>query len=278
MICRPVLPSLCLILVWLPASEPVQAGRDCTQKELSAEAIRSGFETGLSLFQYLQDLEDSSGESPKVVLLGRVGSDLSKHGLRFSHMGFAVRDHPAGPYTVVHLLNHCARPTSDLYVEGLANFFLDDPFAYDAWLVVPTPQLQDELAERLLGTVSQRLQDRRYNMVAHARSPHSQNSNQWVLEILASAIENTSPRSDRRKIQKLPVMKSFRGDRIRISRWKRLGGIFQANVDFFDQPLGNRLNSRYEIITVRSVVRWLDSLGLVETEEVVAAPPVEPAA
>ena len=258
-----------LVSAW---AAPAWAGRSCEQKQLAAEAIQAGFEAGVNLFQHLQSLRDDHGQVPEVVLLARVGSDLSQHGLRFSHMGFAVRDHPKGPFTVVHMLNHCGEADSDLYIEGLANFFLDDPFAYDARVVVPSVQVQRALAARLLGDTSRRLHDPRYNMVARPRSNTSQNSNQWVLELLVSALEDADLKSTRAAIHALPSMGSFRGDMIRISRWKRLGGIFQANVNFFDQPLGNRLRSKYEIVTVRSVVRWLETTGHLAFQELVYPP------
>ncbi len=254
------------------STAPAFAGRSCEQRGLSAEAVQAGFEAGLHLFQRLQDLTDDRGQAPEVVLLARVGSDLSKHGLRFSHMGFAVRDHPKGPFTVVHLLNHCAESSSDIYIEGLANFFLDDPFAYDAWVVVPSADIQPALAARLLSNVPRRLHDPHYNMVARPRSQSYQNSNQWALELLISAIEDADPGSSRATLHSLPSMGSYRGDMIELSRWKRLGGIFQANVNFFDQPLGNRLRSRYEIVTVRSVMHWLDALGHVAFQEVIQPP------
>lgn len=254
------------------STAPALAGRSCEQRRLSAGAVQAGFEAGLHLYQRLQDLTDDRGRAPEVVLLARVGSNLSKHGLRFSHMGFAIRDHPKGPFTVVHLLNHCAESSSDLYIEGLANFFLDDPFAYDAWVVVPTADIQQALVTRLLSDVPRRLHNPRYNMVARPRSQSFQNSNQWALELLISAIEDADPGARRATLHALPAMASYRGDMIHISRWKRLGGIFQANVDFFDQPLGNRLRSRYEIVTVRSVVQWLDALGHVAFEQVIVPP------
>ena len=265
-----LLSALCL----QPAA--AHAGRSCEPRDATADEVRRGFEAGVHLFQRLQGLSGPWGQSPKVALIGRVGSDLSKHGLRYSHMGFAVRDHPKGPYTVIHLLNHCARSTSDLFVQGTANFFLDDPFSYDALILVPTAEMQDKLERRLLSRLPKILHDRRYNMMAYAQSPHSQNSNQWVLEILVSALEDLPFDRDRRFIQRRPSMKRYHGDPVRVSRLKRLGGLFQANVDFFDQPLGNRLAAKYEVITVRSVARWLDEVDGLAHEEVLEPPFPEP--
>ena len=54
----------------------------------------------------------------------------------------------------------------------------------------------------------------------------------------------------------------------------RACAVLRANVDFFDQPLSNRLKGRYEIITVRSVARWLESVGALAYREVIEPPRV----
>ena len=46
------------------------------------------------------------------------------------------------------------------------------------------------------------------------------------------------------------------------------GGLFAANVDFTDHPVGARLAGEYPVVTVRSILRWLDASGMaVETME-----------
>ena len=122
-----------------------QAGQSCEEKPLAAEEARKSFGLALKVRQAL----DESGA--QVVLLGRVGQDLSKYGLRYSHVGFVWRDHPEGRWLGVHLLNECGTAVSNLYNQGLANFFADDLFAWDALVLIPSPAVQQRLAEHLKG-------------------------------------------------------------------------------------------------------------------------------
>ncbi len=101
-------------------------------------------------------------------------------------MAFVVRDHPKGKWTVVHELNECGTDRSGLYDQGLGTFFLDDLFAYDAAILVPSPTSQARLAQVLSTRIPQQLHSRRYNMLSYAWSTQYQNSNQWVLETYAA--------------------------------------------------------------------------------------------
>jgi hypothetical protein len=98
----------------------------------TAESVRKGCSSRSRRSRTL----DASGE--RLALIGRVGSDLTRHNLRYSHMAIVWRDHPKGRWSVVHMLNKCGTATSALYDEGLGNFFNDDPFAYDALLLFPS--------------------------------------------------------------------------------------------------------------------------------------------
>src|SRR5258706_8419581 len=136
-------PIRILTVLLLLAASPVGAGQTCNMRAPMPEAVRKGLELALKT----RDKLEQTGAV--VVLIGRVGSDLSRHGLRYSHAGFAWRDNSNGRWKVTHLLNHCGRATSDLFDEGLGNFFLDDPFAYETVVIVPSPALQEKLVSVL---------------------------------------------------------------------------------------------------------------------------------
>ena len=109
---------------------------------------------GLSLAHGTSQALDRTGAD--VVLIARAGQDLSRHGLRWSHVGFAYRT-PAPPATtyatspdgaarhatwrVVHKLNDCGQATSAVYRQGLAQFFNDDPHRYEAALLPLKPEV-----------------------------------------------------------------------------------------------------------------------------------------
>ena len=88
-----------LAVAGLCFTAPARAGRTCEDFKPSAVTVYNA----LTLAQRVSDTLDASGA--EVALIARSGQDLSKYGLRYSHLGFVVRDHPDGPWTVVHELN-----------------------------------------------------------------------------------------------------------------------------------------------------------------------------
>jgi len=252
-----VLALLGLALCWALAN-PVVAGTACTQSTLQPEALANASRLGTKVFETLER------SSAQVVLIGRVGADLSRYGLRFSHLGFAVRDAAPGRWTVLHLLNRCGTDTSALYDEGLINFFLDDPFAYEVVVATPNAETQQALTRVLRSALISRLHQPHYNTIAHPQSPHFQNSNQWALELIVAALAKNAVQS-RDEAQKNPLMQFHQPDVIHIDRLTRIaGGLFKANLTFNDHPLASRIKGEYAVVTVRSVLRFLQRASLLE--------------
>lgn len=157
------------------------AGQHCENKPLAVDEV----ERSLDLAQRSMQKLDASGA--QVAIIARAGQDLSKYGLRYSHVGLAWRDHPAGRWVVVQLLNDCGTAHSALYNDGLGNFFLSGLYQYKAQLILPSPEVQQRLAQVLASRTPQRLHEPKYSMLSYAWSTRYQNSNQWVLETLAAA-------------------------------------------------------------------------------------------
>lgn len=95
-----MLVALGALLLGMP--RPAHAGADCTLQTMAPTRIADAAATALMVVAALDD------RNAPVAMVSRVGTDLSKHGLRYSHAGFAVRDHRDGRWTVVHLLNDCS--------------------------------------------------------------------------------------------------------------------------------------------------------------------------
>ncbi|MFC4158474.1 DUF2145 domain-containing protein [Chitinimonas lacunae] len=247
-------------LVVLLALTPALAGQNCEARAPSFAMVSKSFQLGLAIRHKL-DASDA-----KLALLARVGRDMSRYQLRYSHMGFVVRDHPRGPWTVVHLLNHCASDRSELFEEGLANFFLDDMFAYEALLLIPTPAQQERLVKVL--AQPRRLFEARYNLVAYPFSTRYQNSNQWLLETLADS------QGDRHAAQQWLQEQGYRPSTLRIPTLTRLGGrMFSANIAFDDHPFDRRMAGRIDVVTVESLVEFLQRQNWLSAQEVVTLPP-----
>jgi hypothetical protein len=234
-----------------------QAGRTCEQHPLDAKAVSQAIE----LAQQVQaELERSQAQA---VIVARIGSDLSRYGLRYTHAGLAYRDGGEGAgWTILHKLNHCESDRAELFEQGLANFFLDDPYEYRALVLTPVPGLQDRLVEAARAGRGQLVDEARYSLIAYPFASESQNSNGWLLEFIALA-EAGAAVTSRSAAQDHLRRTAYRPSTIGIDPWQRLGAaLFRANVIFTDHPLKERLSGRYSIVSVESIGRYLSERGL----------------
>ena len=201
-----------------------------------------------------------------VALLARHGTNLDKYGLHYSHVGFVVRDHPDGPWTVVHLLNQCGSSRSDIYAQGLVNFFMDDLQSQDVRIV----WLKPELAERLSVLLTSRptsVFDPNYSVIARYDSKQYQNSTAWVLDMLSAAQLPAANFPQRSNAQALEKAQGFSPDIIHIDYGQRiLGGLFSANTVFTDHSVGARLSGEYKVVTVRSIFRYLQQIDAIKQQ------------
>ncbi|SDW36278.1 DUF2145 domain-containing protein [Lysobacter enzymogenes] len=250
---------LAATLVLLPAQG--RAGTGCGSEPLAPRKLADAAQTALTVADAL-DRRDAP-----LALVARVGTDLSAQGLVYSHVGFVVRDHPAGRWTAVHLLNECGSDRSNLYSQGLVNFFADDLVKQDARIVWLEPELAQRLAERLRALPQTALHQPHYNLIARPGSAEYQNSTAWVLETVGAALSPT-PAPNRGAAFAAVQRDGFRADRVHIPYSKRvLGGLFSANVAFTDHPIATRLGGEYPVVTVRSIVDYLERSGHVQAQQ-----------
>jgi len=242
---------LLLALAGVLWSGDANAGAACTEKKMEAR----DFMQGMALAERTRAVLEAS--DAQVVLIARVGQDLSKYGVRYSHMAYAWRDSPQGRWSVVHELNQCGTAASALFNEGLGNFFLGGMFAYETRIVVPSLAVQLRLAAMLASNTPQRLHSPRYNMLAYPFATTYQNSNQWLLESWAAA-SSTFPIVDRTEAQAWLKLAHYQPITLEIPALARLGGrMFRANVAFDDQPFERRMAGHIDTVTVESVVRFV---------------------
>ncbi|KAF1712898.1 DUF2145 domain-containing protein [Pseudoxanthomonas sacheonensis] len=243
---------LALCLAWPLAAI---AGRQCEIRPATPQKLADATVTAMRVVAALEETD------APVVLVARVGTDLSKHGLVYSHIGFALRDHSDGRWTVLHLLNECGTARSALHAQGLVNFFADDLVNQDARIVWLQPALAQRLADHLRGLPRNALHEQAYNLIARPGSREYQNSTEWVLETLA-AVATTPELGDRRTAYAWAQRDGFKPDTIHIAYAKRvLGGLFGVNTIFTDHSVGTRLSGDYPVVTVRSILRYLQERG-----------------
>jgi hypothetical protein len=244
-------PLLTVLLTALLAAAPARAGTACDPKPPDA----ASFQKAMTLAEHTLAALDKSGA--QVALIARAGQDLSKYGLRYSHMAYVWRDHPQGRWLVVHELNKCGSNRSDLFDEGLGNFFLDNMFSYETRILVPGAPAQARIGAMLASGTPLRLHDARYNMVAFPYALAYQNSNQWLLETYAAAMSDL-PVAGRAQAQAWLKLAGYQPITIDIPAMTRLGArMFSANVAFDDQPFDRRMAGKIDTVTVDSVMRFV---------------------
>lgn len=248
---KPAVARLACALA-LAAALPAHAGQFCREQPLSVDEVRQSLALAQRTFAAL----DASGAT--VAVIARAGQDLSKYGVDYSHMGIVVRDHAAGRWTVVHELNTCGTADSDLYVEGVGNFFLTDLYRYRAQVVIPAADVQARIATLVAGRTARRLHEPHYNMLAYVYSTRYQNSNQWVLETLAAASAPAGAVETRAEAQAWLRGQGFRVPTVQIPAVTRLGArMFRANVAFDDHPFDRRMAGQIDTVTTNAVVDFL---------------------
>ncbi len=240
------------------------AGRSCEAKKPTTESI----ERGLTLAERTMTALDAGGN--QVVILARAGQDLSKYGLRYSHLGFAYRQpdgHGGHVWRVLHKLNQCGTASAAIYRQGLAEFFLDDLWRLEGAYAVPTQEVQ----QRLLAVLQDDRQSvymhhKPYSIVSYAWGQKYQQSNQWAAETLAFAMAPTI--RSRAQAQAWLRQREYQPTTLLLGPLTRLGGrLTAANVAFDDHPPEKRFSDRIETVTVDSVFSWLQRAKL-------AGPPV----
>jgi hypothetical protein len=234
------------------------AGRTCEASIPDASVVAKS----LALAERTARQLDASGA--QVVAIARAGQDLSRYGLRWSHMGWAYRDTQGSRpvWRVVHKLNHCGSDNASLYRQGLAEFFLDDPYQFQAGFVVPRPEVQSHLLPLLQDNARvARLHTPAYSMVAYPWAQQYQQSNQWAIEQLAWAEEPSADRRDR--AQAWLRFKGYQPTVLHLSAVTRLGArMSSASVAFDDHPNKKRFADHIETVSVDSVFTWMERTGL----------------
>jgi hypothetical protein len=265
----------------ITAAAVATAGQTCD----AAPPDTASMARALGLAQRVQRSLDASGA--QVVLLARAGQDLRKYGLAWSHLAFAYREEmpaPAvpgdraatlgataaamvdglpvqrpqrGTWRIAHKLNQCGTAEAAVFRQGLAEFFLDTPFRYEAAYVVPDAEVQAALLSVL--TDDQRLvqwHTPAYSVVAYPWSTRYQQSNQWALETLAGALDPAA--GTRERAQAWLQLHDYQPTVLHIDALTRLGGrMTRANVAFDDHPNAKRFSDHIETVTVESMFGWM---------------------
>jgi hypothetical protein len=195
----------------------------------------------------------------EVVLIARMGQNLAQFGLKYSHLGFAVRGLRRGDWAVEHLLNAEDGTRSGIYQEGMVNFYSDQPYRFEAAMLTLPLDIQARLRE-VLTTYGKALHNPSYSLTAYPWSTDVQNSNQWVLEVLATALRGVEAGTPptRESAQAWLKEHGYQPSTLHIglpTQWA--GPLLRDSIRFTDQPDEARREGRVQTVTVDSVVDWL---------------------
>lgn len=241
---------------------PAHAGRSCEARKPTVETITRGLTLAQRVHETLERRYAADGT--QVVLLARAGQDLTKYGLHYSHLAIAYRKVDAQgrvAWRVLHKLNQCGTAQAAIYRQGLGEFFLDDLWRFEAAWVVPPRDMQAKLLALVEDPRALRLHQRAYSVVSYAWGTRYQQSNQWAIETLASAMDSTI--TTRAQAQSWLRVHDYQPTTLKLGPLTRLGGrIGAANVAFDDHPPEKRFTDRIETVTVDSVFAWLQRAQL----------------
>jgi len=252
------------------------AATGCEPRYPTPAATQGMFDMAVRLERALDALEVHD-----TALLARGGQDLSRYGLEHSHLAIATRG-AEGTWRVVHLLNRCRTAQSGLYREGLANFVGESALRSDVRVGVFDAALSRRLHQSLLPPASRALSlhEPRYSMVAYPFGTEYQNSNQWVLEVVADAAMDPGPgaATDREMVQQWLRREGYAPSRLHLKLHERIGArLFRKHVATTDHPARERIGGNYSVVTVESVFDFLKERSLLERDFSVPHQPVSPA-
>lgn len=240
------------------------AGQNCEPRRPSIDSMRRDLALAASVARQLDEMAARDGT--RVVLIARAGQDLSRYGLRYSHLGFAYRDENAlngrGAWRVVHKLNECGSSRSTLYRQGLAEFFGDGLYLHEAGVVALKPELAARVIDGLRDdALLATLHEPHYNMLAYPWAGFYQQSNQWAIETLAlladpGVVSRSTARDWLRR-------QDYRPTTLQLDAVTRLGArVGTAHIAFDDHPFGRRMAGQIDTVTVDSVFAWMERAGL----------------
>ncbi|MEO6917877.1 MAG: DUF2145 domain-containing protein [Collimonas sp.] len=258
----------CFLMLAIALHGVARAGQTCSDAPPRPDSVRMAFSSANDLSAALDKAQ------PQVALVARVGQDLSKYGLRYSHIAFVLKDPASGQWRTMHLLNACGTADSAIWKEGLANFFLDDLFSYESLLIIPSPEAQRKILVNLADPSKYlELFTPHYNMLAYPFATRYENSNQWVLELLTKMYADNIEIDSREKAQQWLKLMGYEPTTLNLGPMTRLGGrMFRANVAFDDHPNERRFADKIDIVTVVSMTQFLKKIDPATTLTVVPEP------
>lgn len=225
-------PAYMLIAIFIFTGflTPAWAGGNCKDWKITAEYMKGAIAMALRVEQTLDEMAVDAG------IIARVGSDISDRGLKYTHAAIVRRDPRNERWLATHMLNTCGTNKSYLANHGLLQFMSDDLLSFDVLVIVPDLPLQKALRQVVENRAAAGLYTGRYSMLSNPRGPlRYQNSNHWLLDVIAMAQGRVAGRNIRTQSEAQEVFLShgFQGSIIKISGFERIGAYLSRPNVFF---------------------------------------------
>jgi hypothetical protein len=183
-----------------------------------------------------------AAKGARVAILARMGRPPSElpEGMHFTHVAFVVyseittadgRKVPG--YSIYNLYQQDSHPdVSDLVQDFPVDFFAGVA-QLEAGIIIPSPDLQARLLEVIASSSYAALHDPHYSVIANPYTLGRQNCTEFVLDVINSAIYQTSDI----KVIKANEKTYFVAQQVNVNPFKLLlGSMFSAEVSTSDQP------------------------------------------
>ncbi|MCB6183993.1 DUF2145 domain-containing protein [Leeia sp. TBRC 13508] len=230
------------------------AGRNCAEVTISPEKTVVAFDGAMRLQSWLNQRPEI-----QVAALARRGQNLDDYGVKYSHVAFLVKESD-GQWRTYHELNKCQSDSSNLFMQGLPEFFADDLLNQEIAIAVFNADVSAKLMT-VLHDNSKRfaMHQSKYSAVAYPFGTKYQNSDGWIIETFLAAVSPIAL-SDREQVQSMLKVLKYEPSILKVGALKRLGGrMFTANVAFDDHPSELRWSDQITTHTGDSLMRFFNA-------------------
>jgi len=185
-----------------------------------------------------------------VARMGRPPSELPE-GIHYTHAGFAVysqistADGRTVPgYAMYNLYQNDEKPDRSRLVQDFPVDFFAGAQVLEAGVLIPSPELQKRLLERIGTPAYQALHEPRYSAIANPYTLERENCTEFVLDVIVSAIYQTNDIHFIKRAEKA----YFEAQPVNVSPLKlMLGSMFSAEITTSDHP-GAPVTATFETI------------------------------
>jgi hypothetical protein len=269
--------ALSLLILFNPSINAADkgSGPGCDPIQIGQQGYIKAIQLSHKLNAYLDKKVNAN-----VVLLGRAGSNSPSTRFQkkvsnywnYTHAGLAYKNHPSGEWTVVHMLNDCGEKSS-IYAESLMKFFLDDPFEYKTVVAIPSVEIQQHLENIIIkrNMATALFNNSRYSSVSNPFNTQRQNSNEYILDTLTTAlalnsgINNIFTREQAKDYLHGAKLKQYvEPEQVKVKGLESFGmafGFGPKNATLEDHPRSERSNGSVNMVSVGTLIQFLDNTG-----------------